>query len=85
MWRMRTNAELNDVYKEPDIVTTIKQGRIRWRGHVQRVTEERAVIKVFIGGQGGRRARGRPRRRWVDDVDEDLRSCLLYTSLGILP
>ena len=30
MWRMRTNAELYDLYKEPDIVIIIKQGRIRW-------------------------------------------------------
>ena len=58
MWRMRTNAELYELHKEPDIVTVIKQGRIRWAGHVQRMTEERAVKKVFIGGPVGRRARG---------------------------
>ena len=33
---MRTNAELYDLYMEPDIVTAIEQGRIRWAGHVQR-------------------------------------------------
>ena len=62
-----------DLYKELDIATAIKQGRIRWAGHVQRMTEERAVEKVFVGGPGGRRARGRQRRRWVDDIDEDLK------------
>ena len=62
-----------DLYKEPDIVTAIRQGRIRWAGHVLRMTEERAMKKVFIRGPGGGRARGRPRRRWVDDIDEDMR------------
>ena len=54
MWRTRTNAELYDLYKEPDIVTVITQGRIRWADRVQRMTEERAVKKIFIGGPGGR-------------------------------
>ena len=63
MWRMRTNAELYDLCKGPDILTAIKQGRTRWAGHVQRMTEERAVKKVFSRGTGGRRARGRSRRR----------------------
>ena len=57
-------------HKEPDIDTVIKQGRIRWAGHIQRMTKERAVKKVLIEKSGGRRTRGRPRRRWVDDVDE---------------
>ena len=37
-----------------------------WAGHVQGMTEERAVKKIFIGGPGRRRARG------ADDVDEDV-------------
>ena len=56
---------MNELHKEPTIVSVIKQCRIRWAGNVQRMTEERAVRKVFNGGLGGRRARGRPRRRWV--------------------
>ena len=38
-------------------MTVIKQDRIRWAGHVQKKTAERAMKKVFIGGPGGRRAR----------------------------
>jgi hypothetical protein len=29
------------------IVVTIKKGRIRWAGHVQRMPETRSVKKVF--------------------------------------
>ena len=28
---------------------------------------------IFIGKLEGRRRRGRPRKRWIDDVEEDLR------------
>jgi hypothetical protein len=28
-WRMRTNIEIQELFKQPDIVVTIKNGRIR--------------------------------------------------------
>jgi hypothetical protein len=37
MWRRRYNFELHRLYKEPDIVKTIKIGRLRWIGHVMRM------------------------------------------------
>jgi hypothetical protein len=52
---------------------TIKKGRIRWAGHVQRMPETRSVKKVFLGKPDERRRRGRPRKRWLDDLEEDLR------------
>jgi hypothetical protein len=70
---MRTNTEIQELFKQPDIVVTIKTGRIRWAGHVQRMPETRSVKKVFFGKPDGRRRRGRPRKRWLDDLEEDLR------------
>jgi hypothetical protein len=35
--------------------------------------ETRSVKKVFLGKPDGRRRRGRPRKRWLDDLEEDLR------------
>jgi hypothetical protein len=52
---------------------TIKKGRIRWAGHVQRMPETRSVKKVLLGKPDGRRRIGRPRKRWLDDLEEDLR------------
>ena len=43
--------------------------RLRTKG-----TEGRAMEKVFIGCLGGRRARWSPRRKWIDDIDEDWRT-----------
>jgi hypothetical protein len=61
------------LFKQPDIVVTIKKGRIRWAGHVQRMPETRSVKKVFLGKPDWRRRRGRPRKRWLDELEEDLR------------
>ena len=72
-WRIRTNSELQRLFGQPDIVVKIKQERIRWAGHVQRMSETRTAKKIFIGKLEGRRRRGRPRKRWIDDVEEDLR------------
>jgi hypothetical protein len=29
-WRVRTNQELVDLYREPDIISEIRKGRLRW-------------------------------------------------------
>jgi hypothetical protein len=36
--------------------------------------ETRTVKKIFEGKLGGRRGSGRPRLRWIHDVEDDLRS-----------
>ena len=43
-----------------------------WLGHVIRMNETRSV-KIFEGKLEGRRGRGRPRLRWRNDVEDDLR------------
>ena len=45
----------------------------KWLGHVIRMNETRSVKKFFEGKLEGRRFRGRPRLRWIDDVEDDLR------------
>jgi AAA+ ATPase superfamily predicted ATPase len=71
-WRPRTNEETADLYKEPDIVTEIKRNRLRWIGHVERMEDSRSVKKIFKGKPEGRRGTGRPRKRYLDDVEDDL-------------
>jgi hypothetical protein len=72
-WRIKTNAELITKYKSQDIVTVINIRRLEWLGHVIRMDEIGSVKKIFVGKLEGRRGRGRPRLRWINDVEDDLR------------
>jgi hypothetical protein len=71
-WRPRTNKEIADLYKEPEIVTEIKRNRLRWIGHVERIEDSRSVKKIFKGKPEDRRGTGRPRKRYLDGVKDDL-------------
>jgi hypothetical protein len=62
------------MFNASDIISTIKSKRIEWLGHIQRMTRERGVKRIFEDKPGGRRRAGRPRLRWVDGVENDLRT-----------
>jgi hypothetical protein len=49
---------------------------LRWNGagYVVRMDDERMVKRVFLGNPGGRRQPGRPRLRWLDCVEDDLKT-----------
>ena len=72
-WRLKTILELIKKYKSQDIVAVIKIRRFERLGHVIRMNETRSVKKIFEGKLEGRRCRGRPRLRWINDVEDDLR------------
>jgi hypothetical protein len=47
MWRIRTDQELRELYKELDIVADVKLKRLEWTGHVVRMDEGRTVKKIL--------------------------------------
>jgi hypothetical protein len=53
-------------------VTVIKIRRLEWLGHVIGM-DETGSVKIFEGKLEGRRGRGRPRLRWIKDMEDDLR------------
>jgi hypothetical protein len=73
VWRIRRNEELRELYKAPDLVVDIKMKRLEWLGHVIRMDQRRAVKKIFDSKPEERIKVGRPRLRWLDDVENDLR------------
>jgi hypothetical protein len=72
-WRIRTNVELITKYKSQDIITVIKIRSLEWLGRVIRMDETGCVKKIFEGKLEGRRGTGRPRLRWINGVEDDLR------------
>jgi hypothetical protein len=73
IWRIRTNKELMTLDQELDIVADIKKARLRWLGHVERMSEDRGIKKLYMSKPEGRSSVGRPKMRWLDDVEEDHR------------
>jgi hypothetical protein len=66
-WRKLHNEELCDLYSSPSIIRIIKSRRMRWAGHVARI-----AYRLLVGKPEGKRPRGRPRRRCVDNIRMDL-------------
>ena len=61
------------MYRESDIISEIWKGKVWWVGHVEKMSEERTVKKVFKNIPEGKRSVGKPRKRWLDDVENDLK------------
>jgi len=66
------NHELNELIGNADIVRFINSRRIARLGHVMRMDEKRISKRVLDWKPTGRRIRGRPRKRWVEDSEEDI-------------
>jgi hypothetical protein len=72
-WIKLHNDELHSLYSSPNIVRVIKSRRIRWAGHVARVGEGRGVYRVLVRRPESKRPLGRPRGRWQDNINMDIR------------
>jgi hypothetical protein len=72
-WKKLHNEELHSFYSSPSIIRVIKSRRMRWAGLVARMGEKRNAYRILLGKPEGKRPLGRPRRRWVDNVNMDLR------------
>ena len=63
---------LEEMSKGENIVKWIKGQRISWLGHLERMEKDRMPKKIFTQELEGTRQRGRPRKRWKEEVERDL-------------
>ncbi|GFW48376.1 endonuclease-reverse transcriptase [Trichonephila clavipes] len=73
-WRTRYNFELYRLYKEPQVTQVIRSNRLRWLGHIWRSPENNQTRACTFKNPMGSRTRGRPPTRWIDDVENDLKT-----------
>ena len=71
-WKSGTNRELEKLSEGENIVKWIKGQRISWLGHLERREEDRMTKKIFTQELEGKRRRGRPRKKWKEEVERDL-------------
>jgi hypothetical protein len=71
-WRIRMNYELNELNKNADRVRFIKCRRIACLCHVMRMDEKGTPKEILEWKPTGTRITGRPRKRWIVDIEEDM-------------
>jgi len=71
--RTRYSNELYTLYDELDIVKMTKIGRLRWLGQVFRMQELDPCRKLTVLKPEGTRRVGKPKLRWTESVEEDLK------------
>lgn len=65
------NHELNQLIQGADIVRFVKSRRLEWLGHVRRMDSRRIAKRIADSRPVRKRITGRPRKRWLDDVEDD--------------
>jgi hypothetical protein len=59
-------------FNAPSSVRFIKSRRIAWLGHVMWMEDKRTPKRILVWKPTGTRNRGRPWKRWIVDVEEDM-------------
>jgi hypothetical protein len=72
--RIKTNQEINDLLKGQNMIGFIKEQRLSWLRHVERMTEDNIVQKIKSCKPMSKRPIGIPKMRREDDVLEDVKS-----------
>ena len=68
---IKDEYELKQLVENAEIARFIKSRRIAWMGHVMRMDDNRTHKKMLECKPIGTRIRGRPRKRWIIDIEED--------------
>jgi hypothetical protein len=72
-WRTFHNEQLRNFHFLSSIIRMITSRMMRWAGYVARLGKKRNAYSVLIEKPERRRQLRRPRRRWENDIEMDLR------------
>jgi hypothetical protein len=73
IWRKRYNYEFYEIFNDSNTVNCIKAKRLPWAGHLMCMNVNRTLNKIFNTKLDGGRRAGRPKLRWKNGVDQDMR------------
>ena len=67
------NERIRRTTKVGEITKKVQERRLKWYGHVMRREERNVGRRVMVMKVQGRRERGKPKRRWLDKVKDDIK------------
>ena len=76
-WHHTRNTTVRERAQQPYASLIMKKSKMRWFGHVQRMSPERLPLRLYKWDPtviGGKRKQGRQRQRWTDSCSRDLSS-----------
>ncbi|GFT13749.1 uncharacterized protein TNCV_3832021 [Trichonephila clavipes] len=71
---MDTFNGIKKSWVESQVTQVIRSNRLRWLGHFWRSPENNQTRAYTFKNPMGSRTRGRPPTRWIDDVENDLKT-----------
>jgi len=77
----RTNENLRQLHNKPSLRHFLVKKRLEWAGHEWRA-EGTLIKKVTESKITGKRPRGRPRQRWNDRIEKDLKKSQYIARYG---
>jgi len=69
----RKSSMIYNLHASQNIVRLIKPRRMGWAGHIAHKGEMRNAYIILAGKPGGKRPLGRPRHRWEDNAEMNLK------------
>ena len=75
--------DLREKLKLRSVQEHIESCRLRWFGHVTRMDDERWPKSMLNYNVAGAYPRGRPKKRWMDNVRKDMKSLNINAELAL--
>jgi hypothetical protein len=73
VWRIRSNQELMDLYREKDTISEIRKGKLLLLKTRGKNARRRTAKKVFKNIPEGKGSFEKPRMKLLDDVENDMK------------